>query len=131
MLTKKMGSLSLLGHMAPLSLVLLVPMALYVEPTGFDKATDMVLSSQRFGMLLGLNCLLAYFVNLTNFLVTQYCGALTLQVLGNAKGAVAAGISILIFQNPVTLLGCLGYGITMVGVIAYSESRKVRKAAVN
>jgi hypothetical protein len=46
---------------------------------------------------------------------------LVLQVLGNAKGVVAAGISLAIFKNPVTVRGAVGYGITVIGVILYSE----------
>ncbi|KAG2334785.1 hypothetical protein Bca52824_005965 [Brassica carinata] len=52
------------------------------------------------------NSALAYLVNLTNFLVTKHTSALTLQVLGNAKGAVAVVISILIFKNPASSLFC-------------------------
>lgn len=46
------------------------------------------------------------------------------QVLGNAKGAVAVVISILIFQNPVSMIGMLGYVLTIIGVILYSETKK-------
>lgn len=49
---------------------------------------------------------------------------LKLQVLGNAKGAVAVVVSILIFRNPVTPLGIFGYSITVLGVILYSEAKK-------
>jgi len=45
-------------------------------------------------------------------------------VLGNAKGAVAVVISILIFQNPVSMIGMLGYVLTIIGVILYSETKK-------
>lgn len=44
-----------------------------------------------------------------------------LQVLGNAKGIVAAGISILIFRNPITSQGALGYAVTLLGVALYSQ----------
>lgn len=74
-----------------------------------------------FVMLLTLNVFLAYFVNLANFLVTRHTSALTLQVLGNAKGVIAAGVSVLLFKNQLTSLGVLGYGITVCGVFAYSE----------
>ena len=76
-----------------------------------------------------LNSTLAYCQNLLNFLVTKYTSALTLQVLGNAKGVVAAAVSVLIFRNPVTLMGCTGYFVTMLGVVAYSESKKRSKWA--
>ena len=35
------------------------------------------------------------------------------QVLGNAKGAVAVVVSILIFRNPVSVTGMLGYSLTV------------------
>eukprot|EP00882_Tetradesmus_deserticola_P033183 GHRQ01037881.1.p2 GENE.GHRQ01037881.1~~GHRQ01037881.1.p2 ORF type:complete len:146 (-),score=41.97 GHRQ01037881.1:438-875(-) len=37
------------------------------------------------------------------------------------KGVIAAGISIALFKNPVTAKGMLGYFITVMGVVAYSE----------
>lgn len=49
------------------------------------------------------------------------------QVLGNAKGAVAVVVSILIFRNPVTFVGMLGYGITVAGVVLYGEAKKRSK----
>jgi multidrug transporter EmrE-like cation transporter len=48
----------------------------------------------------------------------------SLQVLGNAKGAVAVVVSIMIFKNPVSVTGMLGYTLTVIGVILYSESKK-------
>ncbi|THU67946.1 hypothetical protein C4D60_Mb05t30080 [Musa balbisiana] len=48
-------------------------------------------------------------------------------VLGNAKGAVAVVISILIFRNPVSFTGMAGYTLTVIGVILYSESKKLNK----
>lgn len=46
------------------------------------------------------------------------------QVLGNAKGAVAVVISILIFKNPITAIGMVGYGFTVLGVVLYTEAKK-------
>ena len=50
-----------------------------------------------------------------------------MQVLGNAKGAVAVVVSILIFRNPVSVTGMLGYTLTVFGVILYSEAKKRSK----
>lgn len=47
-----------------------------------------------------------------------------LQVLGNAKGAVAVVVSILLFRNPVSVTGMLGYSLTVFGVILYSQAKK-------
>ncbi|CAK9133921.1 unnamed protein product [Ilex paraguariensis] len=52
---------------------------------------------------------------------------ITSSVLGNAKGAVAVVISILIFRNPVSLTGMLGYTLTVIGVVLYSEAKKRSK----
>ena len=46
------------------------------------------------------------------------------QVLGNAKGAVAVVISILLFKNPVTVIGIGGYMITVMGVVTYGETKR-------
>ena len=75
------------------------------------------------------NSFLAYFVNLTNFLVTKYTSALTLQVLGNAKGIFAVVVSVLCFRNPVTVYSVLGYCVTVFGVVLYSHAKKVSKRA--
>lgn len=48
-------------------------------------------------------------------------------MLGNAKGAVAVVVSILIFRNPVSVTGMMGYGLTVFGVILYSEAKKRTK----
>ncbi|KAL6980640.1 hypothetical protein U1Q18_022278 [Sarracenia purpurea var. burkii] len=48
------------------------------------------------------------------------------RVLGNAKGAVAVVVSILIFRNPVSVTGMLGYMLTVVGVILYSTAKPKR-----
>lgn len=52
------------------------------------------------------------------------CCRAALQVLGNMKGVIAAGISIAMFKNPVTAKGMLGYFITVCGVVAYSETKR-------
>lgn len=85
------------------------------------------LPTTGFWLLLLFNSFLAYFVNLTNFLVTKYTSALTLQVLGNAKGVVAVVISVLCFKNPVTFYSILGYAITVGGVVLYSQAKRASK----
>lgn len=77
-----------------------------------------------FILSLGVNSFMAYAVNLTNFLVTKYTSALTLQVLGNMKGIIATAVSVALFRNPVTPKGLLGYAITVAGVWMYSRSKQ-------
>lgn len=121
---EKLNGMNLLMYMAPISCIVLIPATLIMEPTSIDRATTLVHESSGFGLMLLLNSFLAYFVNLTNFLVTKHTSALTLQVLGNAKGVVATIVSILLFRNPVSTAGMVGYTITVFGVVLYSEAKK-------
>ena len=113
--------------MSPVALGVLVAATSAMEPEAFGVFLENCAESPHFFFVLGLNCVLAFSVNLTNFLVTKCTSPLTLQVLGNAKGAVAVVVSILLFKNPVSGMGMLGYSITIMGVVAYSEAKKRSK----
>ncbi|KAK4802384.1 hypothetical protein SAY86_000587 [Trapa natans] len=124
---EKLHSMNLLLYMAPMAALLLLPVTLYVE----GNVAAITIEKAREGpfivfLLLG-NATVAYLVNLTNFLVTKHTSALTLQVLGNAKAAVAAIVSVLIFRNPVTIMGMTGFAVTVMGVVLYSEAKKRSK----
>ncbi|OWM71909.1 probable sugar phosphate/phosphate translocator At1g12500 [Punica granatum] len=124
---EKLHSMNLLLYMAPMAALILLPVTLYVEGNvvaiTFEKARE---GPFIIFLLLG-NATVAYLVNLTNFLVTKHTSALTLQVLGNAKAAVAAVVSVLIFRNPVTVMGMTGFAVTIMGVVLYSEAKKRSK----
>lgn len=120
--SEKLDAMSLLLYMSAVSTVLLAPVALYLEPDCIQEVWQLS-SNSAFITCLLLNSLMAYLVNLTNFLVTKYTSPLTLQVLGNAKGVVAAIISVMVFANPVTWTGIIGYATTMLGVVLYSDAK--------
>ncbi|CAI9767545.1 unnamed protein product [Fraxinus pennsylvanica] len=128
---EKLNSMNLLLYMAPIAVVLLLPATLFMEENVVGITLALARDDINIVWLLLFNSALAYFVNLTNFLVTKHTSALTLQVLGNAKGAVAVVISILIFRNPVSVTGMLGYTLTVIGVILYSEAKKRSKRENN
>ncbi|XP_004506656.1 probable sugar phosphate/phosphate translocator At5g05820 [Cicer arietinum] len=121
---EKLNSKNLLLYMAPIAMLVLLPATLLMEGNVIRITVELAREDIRIIWYLILSSSLAYFVNLTNFLVTKYTSALTLQVLGNAKGAVAVVISILIFQNPISMIGMCGYVLTIIGVILYSETKK-------
>lgn len=75
----RMDSMSLLLYMAPIAAALLLPVVLFFEIGALQAAVVLGADGHFWGLLL-LNCLLAYFANLTNFLVTKHTSALTLQV---------------------------------------------------
>jgi drug/metabolite transporter (DMT)-like permease len=125
--TERLDSLNLLLFMSPVALLVLLTATQVMEPDAFAAFLENCAESPSFFFILAMNCLLAFSVNLTNFLVTKCTSPLTLQVLGNAKGAVAVVVSILLFRNPVSPVGMFGYSITIMGVVAYSEAKKRSK----
>ncbi|KAI5007506.1 hypothetical protein ZWY2020_051254 [Hordeum vulgare] len=127
---EKLNSMDLLEYMAPVAVVLLGAEALMMGRRARWRrpslgGPDRVDLDRQ--LLAGLQ------VNLTNFLVTKHTSPLTLQVrpashgLRNAKGAVAVVVSITIFKNSVTVMGMLGYGVTIAGVVLYGEAKKRSK----
>ncbi|KAI4303477.1 hypothetical protein MLD38_039100 [Melastoma candidum] len=121
---EKLHSMNLLLYMAPMAAVILLPITLYVEGNVVAVAVEKAREDWIIVLLLMGNATVAYLVNLTNFLVTKHTSALTLQVLGNAKSVVAAAVSVMIFRNPVTAMGMTGFGVTIMGVVLYSEAKK-------
>ncbi|XP_065878808.1 probable sugar phosphate/phosphate translocator At3g11320 [Euphorbia lathyris] len=121
---ERLHSMNLLMYMAPVAVIFLIPATIFMESEVLAITVSLARDDPRFIVYLVFNSSLAYFVNLANFLVTKHTSALTLQVLGNAKGAVAVVISILIFRNPVSVTGMFGYSITVTGVILYNEAKK-------
>lgn len=121
---EKLNSMNLLLYMAPVAVVVLLPATLILEPNVLGITIALARQDSYILLLLIVNSAMAYFVNLTNFLVTKHTSALTLQVLGNAKGAVAVVVSILLFRNPVSAMGMLGYSLTVFGVVLYSEAKR-------
>ncbi len=121
---EKLNSMNLLLHMAPIAVVVLVPATLLLEPNVAGITVASARKDVLMLLLLFVNSTMAYFVNLTNFLVTKHTSALNLQVLGNAKGAVAVVVSILLFRNPVSVVGMVGYCLTVFGVFLYSEAKR-------
>lgn len=110
--------------MSPIAVLVLLPSTLIMEPNVLEATLSLAREHKFLWLLLFLNSATAYAANLTNFLVTKHTSALTLQVLGNAKGAVAVVISIILFRNPVTVMGIGGYVITVLGVVAYGEAKR-------
>ncbi|GAV82154.1 TPT domain-containing protein [Cephalotus follicularis] len=121
---EKLNSMNLLLYMSPIAVLVLLPAALIMEPNVLEVFLLLGKEHRFMWLLLLINSTMAYSANLSNFLVTKHTSALTLQVLGNAKGAVAVVISILLFRNPVTFVGIAGYTMTVAGVVAYGEAKR-------
>ncbi len=61
-------------------MLLLLPSTALLEPAAFLKTAQMMAANPLFFWWLLVNSCMAYAVNLTNFMVTKYTSALTLQV---------------------------------------------------
>lgn len=125
--TDRLDALNLLRFMSPVAAVQLFVATILMEPESFVKLWSYATTDSLFLACLLCNLVLAYFVNLGGMLVTRFNGALTLQVLGNMKGAVATAVSVMIFKNPVSTIAMFGYSICIAGVWAFSEMQKLHK----
>lgn len=56
-------------------------------------------------------------------MVTKSTSPLTLQVLGNAKSVLAVVISVMLFHNPVSAIGMIGYCVSLLGIYLYSDAK--------
>ncbi|GLT63143.1 hypothetical protein SLA2020_357260 [Shorea laevis] len=121
---EKLNSMNLMLYMSPIAVIVLMPATLMMEHNVLEETLSVGRKHRYMWLLLFVNSTMAYSANLLNFLVTKHTSALTLQVLGNAKGAVAVVISILLFKNPVTFIGIAGYTMTVLGVVAYGETKR-------
>ncbi|KAL4334976.1 hypothetical protein GQ457_07G009770 [Hibiscus cannabinus] len=128
---EKLHSMNLLLYMAPMAAMILLPLSLYIEGNVARVTAEKARTDSFIIFLLIGNATVAYLVNLTNFLVTKHTSALTLQVLGNAKAALAAFVSVLVFRNPVTVMGITGFAVTVMGVVLYSEAKKRSKVTAH
>mmetsp|Transcript_11080 Transcript_11080/g.19253 ORF Transcript_11080/g.19253 Transcript_11080/m.19253 type:complete len:358 (+) Transcript_11080:70-1143(+) len=120
----KMDPMSLLFYMAVFAVGMLLPVIWLLEPAALGEAIQLYSTQKEFGLALLCNASLAYSTNLLNFMVVKYTSALTMQVLGNAKGVVGSVVAVLIFQNAVTAQSVLGYAVTVAGVYWYSAAKK-------
>ncbi|CAK9133922.1 unnamed protein product [Ilex paraguariensis] len=78
---EKLNSMNLLLYMAPIAVLFLLPATLLMEENVVGITIALARSDVKIIWYLLFNSALAYFVNLTNFLVTKHTSALTLQKL--------------------------------------------------
>jgi len=66
----------------------------------------------------------AFFLNVSNFLVTLHTSPVTLQVLGNVKVVLLIAVSVAIFRNEVSPQSVVGCAACLVGVALYNHARR-------
>ncbi|KAK9204422.1 hypothetical protein WN943_014682 [Citrus x changshan-huyou] len=81
-------------------------------------------------LMLTLNCLCTFALNLSVFLVISHTSALTIRVAGVVKDWVVVLFSALLFADTkLTIINLFGYGIAIAGVAAYNNHKLKKEAS--
>mmetsp|Transcript_11086 Transcript_11086/g.40626 ORF Transcript_11086/g.40626 Transcript_11086/m.40626 type:complete len:376 (-) Transcript_11086:78-1205(-) len=118
---EKLDEVNLLSLMSPLAFMIAIPFSIFVEPNFSEDLLSHMDSG--FLVLLVTNMLTAAAQNLCNFFVTKLTSAVTLQVIGQSKGAIIVLLSGMLFHTPLSKLSLLGYAITVLGTVAYQRTK--------
>jgi len=115
----KMNAVDLLARVAPMAFVQMLVAVYFFEWERLSQNLDVFFEPKVFSSVL-LSGVMAFLLNVTNFFTNQKTSPLTLTVGGNVKQVLTIVLSIVIFQNPVTLLSSIGMIVTLVGAAIYS-----------
>ncbi|KAF7019737.1 hypothetical protein CFC21_032883 [Triticum aestivum] len=119
----KFDSINTVYYMAPFATMILALPAMLLEGGGvidWFYTHDSVFSSLI--IILGSG-VLAFCLNFSIFYVIHSTTAVTFNVAGNLKVAVAVLVSWLIFRNPISPMNAIGCAITLVGCTFYGYVR--------
>ncbi|XP_009799037.1 putative sugar phosphate/phosphate translocator At3g14410 [Nicotiana tabacum] len=121
----KLNPISVMYYVSPCSaLCLLIPWIFLEKPKMDEQRTW-----SFHPLILTLNSLCTFALNLSVFLVIQHTSALTIRVAGVVKDWVVVLLSALLFADTkLTLINLFGYAIAIAGVAAYNN-HKLKKAA--
>uniref|UniRef100_A0A7C9AIG9 Sugar phosphate transporter domain-containing protein n=1 Tax=Opuntia streptacantha TaxID=393608 RepID=A0A7C9AIG9_OPUST len=122
----KLNPISIMYYVSPCSaLCLLIPW-IFLEKPKIDAN-----ASWNFPVLvLMLNSLCTFALNLSVFLVISHTSALTIRVAGVVKDWVVVLLSALLFADTkLTGINLLGYGIAIAGVAAYNNHKLKKEAS--
>lgn len=119
----KFDSINTVYYMAPFATLILAGPALLLEGSGvvlwFQSQTSLLSPL----IIIFSSGVLAFCLNFSIFYVIHSTTAVTFNVAGNLKVAVAVTCSWLIFRNPISALNAIGCAITLVGCTFYGYVR--------
>lgn len=122
----KLNPISIMYYVSPCSaLCLLIPW-IFLEKSKMEARESWNFSP----VILVLNSLCTFALNLSVFLVITHTSALTIRVAGVVKDWVVVLLSALLFADvKLTIINLFGYGIAIAGVVAYNN-HKLKKEAL-
>ncbi|OHT10742.1 putative phosphate translocator [Tritrichomonas foetus] len=116
----ELHSLDLLSRMSPISAIEMFFLAIYKnEPQQIRESSKYEASIYCFFGVM-LSGVIAFFLNLTNFLATAHTSPLTVTIVGCIKQVFTIVLSVLIFDKRLTMLNWIGIVITTLGSLWYS-----------
>ncbi|KAL8135577.1 putative sugar phosphate/phosphate translocator At3g14410 [Apium graveolens] len=120
----KLNPISMMYYVSPCSaLCLLIPW-IFLEKSKMDAQGSWSFQP----LVLILNSLCTFALNLSVFLVISHTSALTIRVAGVVKDWVVVLLSALLFADTkLTLINLFGYAIAIAGVAAYNNSKLKRE----
>lgn len=122
----KLNPISVMYYISPFSALCLFVPWIFLEKPKMDAQ-----GSWNFPpLLLTLNSLCTFALNLSVFLVISHTSALTIRVAGVVKDWVVVLLSALLFADTkLTIINLFGYGVAIAGVAAYNNYKLKREAS--
>ena len=112
------NSFQLLYYQAPISAIMLL-----VTVPFFDNMSDLAEYEWSVASVVAIltSALLAFFVNLSTFLIIGKTSAVTYNVLGHFKLCIIIVLGFVVFKDPIVAKNVLGILIALIGVFWYSH----------
>ncbi|KAH9287734.1 hypothetical protein KI387_031851, partial [Taxus chinensis] len=116
----KLNPITLMYYVSPCSAICLFIPWIFLEKPKMDSTTNW-----RFDpVIMSLNSLCTFALNVSVFLVISHTSALTIRVAGVVKDWVVVLLSALLFSDTkLTTINLFGYGVAIAGVAAYNNNK--------
>ncbi|URE36026.1 UAA transporter family, partial [Musa troglodytarum] len=122
----RLNSISMMYYVSPCSALCLFVPWIFLEKPKMDSSGPWNFPP----IILGLNCLCTFALNLSVFLVISRTSALTIRVAGVVRDWVVVLLSALIFSDSkLTIINLIGYGIAISGIVAYNNHKLKNEAS--
>eukprot|EP00188_Purpureofilum_apyrenoidigerum_P006393 Plantae.Rhodophyta-Purpureofilum_apyrenoidigerum.ctg9890.p1 GENE.Plantae.Rhodophyta-Purpureofilum_apyrenoidigerum.ctg9890~~Plantae.Rhodophyta-Purpureofilum_apyrenoidigerum.ctg9890.p1 ORF type:complete len:381 (+),score=82.15 Plantae.Rhodophyta-Purpureofilum_apyrenoidigerum.ctg9890:85-1143(+) len=115
----KLDAVNLLLYMAPPSVLMLLPLALWREGAGVWAWTWEERRTHSDYIILVVSAVLSFALNCTLFMVLKATSSVTVTIAGNLKTLLVIMISIYLFKNPVQAWNYVGMLTALVGITWY------------
>ncbi|KAF5746843.1 UDP-galactose transporter 1 [Tripterygium wilfordii] len=119
----KFDSINTVYYMAPFATLILGIPAMLLEGNGIIEWLNTHQSVGSSLFIIFASGVLAFCLNFSIFYVIHSTTAVTFNVAGNLKVAVAVLVSWLIFRNPISGMNAVGCAITLIGCTFYGYVR--------